>query len=40
MKIGYNEHSVITNKISSPKWSFYTQINPVINNPGYKKKQI
>jgi len=34
-KLGYNEHTVILNNISRPKWPFSTQINPVITNPGY-----
>ena len=29
--LGYNE------QISSPKWSFTTQTNPVITNPGYNQ---
>ena len=31
-ELGYNEHSVIANKIFIPKWPFRTQINPVKTN--------
>ncbi len=37
-ELGYNELSVITNKVCSPKWLFATQTNPVITNPGYNKQ--
>jgi hypothetical protein len=37
VKLGYNEHSVITNRFLSQIGYFDTQINPVITNPGYKK---
>ncbi len=32
VKLGFNEHSVITNEYFGPKSSFTTQINPVITN--------
>jgi len=32
-ELGYNEHSVITNKICSPKWPFY-----YLNQPGYNEQ--
>ncbi len=38
-EIGNNEHSVITNKYLSPIGYFYTQINPVITNPGYNEQK-
>jgi hypothetical protein len=34
VKLGYNEHSVITNEYFGPKCLFTTQINPVMMNPG------
>ncbi len=34
VKFGYNEHSVITNKIFNPKWKYY-----YINQPGYNEPQ-
>ena len=37
-ELGYNEHSVITNKYFVSKGSFTTQINPVITNPGYNEQ--
>jgi hypothetical protein len=37
-ELGYNEHSVITNKQFGPKCPFTTQIDPVITNPGYNER--
>ncbi len=41
-ELGYNEHSVITNKIygkcSVPNDHFTTQNNPVITNPSYNEQ--
>ncbi len=34
-ELGYNEHSVITNKLFSPNWSFY-----YIKQPGYNKTRL
>jgi len=34
-ELGYNEHSVITNKYFSPKWSLY-----YINQPGYNEPRL
>ena len=34
-KLSYNEHLVKMNTYFSPKWSFTTQINSAITNPGY-----
>jgi len=39
-ELGYNEHSVITNKQFGPKCPFTTQIDPVITNPGYNGLQL
>ena len=39
-KLGYNKHSVITNKYFGPKGPFTTQINPVITNPGYNEPRL
>jgi len=39
-ELGYNEHSVITNKQFGPKCTFTTQIDPVITNPGYKEPRL
>ncbi len=38
-ELGYNEHSVITNKFLSQIGNFTTQINPYITNPGYNEQQ-
>jgi len=38
LELGYNEHSVITNKQFGPKCPFTTQIDPVITNPGYNER--
>jgi len=35
VKLGYNEHSVITNKFFSPNWSFY-----YIKQPGYNETRL
>jgi len=35
VKLGYNEHSVITNKIFSPNWLFY-----YIYQPGYNETRL
>jgi len=35
IELGYNEHSVITNKKFSPKWPFYN-----IKQPGYNKTRL
>ncbi len=32
-ELGYNEHSVITNKMFSPKWPFYYTKQPGYNEP-------
>ncbi len=37
-ELGYNEHSVITNKEFGPKCPFTTQIDLVITNPGYNER--
>jgi len=34
-ELGYNEHSVITNKLFSPNWSVY-----YINQPGYNETRL
>ncbi len=34
-ELGYNEHSVITNKLFGPNWSFY-----YINQPGYNETRL
>ena len=34
-KLGYNKHSVITNKTFSPKWPLY-----YTNQPGYNKPRL
>jgi len=34
-ELGYNEHSVLTNKLISPKWSVY-----YINQPGYNEPRL
>ncbi len=38
-ELGYNEHSVITNKFLSKIGHFSTQINPVITKPGYNEQK-
>ncbi len=35
VNLGYNEHSVITNKFFSPNWSFY-----YIKQPGYNEIRL
>jgi len=37
-ELGYNEHSVITNTMFSPKWPFYYTKQPGYNNPGYNEQ--
>ncbi len=39
VKLGYNEHSVITNKFLGKIGHFSTQMNPIITKPGYKKQK-
>ncbi len=39
MKLGYNEHSVITNIFLGKIGHFTNQINPVITNPGYNEQK-
>ncbi len=39
-ELGYNEHSVITNGLSSQIGHLSTQINPVITNPGYNEQKL
>jgi hypothetical protein len=39
LKLGYNEHSVITNNFLSKIGHISTQINPVITNPGYSEQK-
>jgi hypothetical protein len=39
-ELGYNEHSVITNKFLSKIGHIGTQINPVIKNPGYNEQKL
>ncbi len=38
-ELGYNDHSVITNKFLSKIGHISTQINPVITNPGYNEQK-
>ncbi len=39
VKLGYNEHSVVTNRFIDQIGYFSTQINPVITNPGYNEQK-
>jgi hypothetical protein len=38
-ELGYNEHSVITNKHLDKIGQFTTQMNPVITKPGYNEQK-
>jgi hypothetical protein len=38
-ELGYNEHSVITNKFLDNIGHFTTQMNPVITKPGYNEQK-
>ncbi len=39
-ELGYNEHSVITNKFLGKIGHFTTQMNPVITKPGYNEQRL
>ncbi len=40
MKLGYNEHPVITNKFFRQIGHFSAQIDPVITNPGHNEQKM
>ncbi len=40
LKLGYDEHSVITNRFLGQIGQFSAQINPVVTKPGYIEHKI
>jgi hypothetical protein len=39
VKLGYNEHSFITNRFLSKIGHISTHVNPVVTNPGYNEQK-